>query len=58
MSDKLHKKLKLRHVFSIPSLFVCAGTGDIRHLHLEVLASIARFVEQPEFEYRWMGRLA
>ena len=39
----------------VHAVFVCTGTGDVRHLHLEVLASIARFVSQDEYEHRWMG---
>jgi len=39
----------------VHAIFVCTGTGDVRSLHLEVLASIARFVSQEEYEYRWMG---
>ena len=39
----------------VHAVFVCAGSGDVRHLHLEVLASIARFVSQEDYEYQWMG---
>ncbi len=39
----------------VHAVFVCAGTGDVRHLHLESLAAIARFAEQDEYEHRWMG---
>ncbi|MCK5736454.1 MAG: PTS sugar transporter subunit IIA, partial [Spirochaetaceae bacterium] len=39
----------------VHAVFVCCGTGDVRDLHLEVLAAIARFVTQEEYEYRWMG---
>lgn len=38
----------------VHAVFVCAGTGDVRHLHLESLAAIARFAEKEEFEDRWM----
>ncbi len=39
----------------VHAIFVCCGTGDVRDLHLEVLAAIARFVTQEEYEYKWMG---
>ncbi|MDT8297984.1 MAG: amino acid permease, partial [Spirochaetaceae bacterium] len=38
---------------AVHALFACAGTDNLRHLHLEALAAIARFVEQPEFENLW-----
>lgn len=39
----------------VHSVFVCVGTGDVRHTHLEALAAVARFVSVDEFDYRWIG---
>jgi len=39
----------------VHAVFACAGTGDVRQLHLEVLAAIARFVSYEEYEHSWMG---
>lgn len=39
----------------VHSIFLCVGTGDVRQTHLKALAAIARFVEDEEYEYTWMG---
>ena len=40
---------------SVRAVFICAGTGDVRDLHLEVLAALARTVQRPFFEDWWVG---